>query len=155
MPNFRPRNMLNFSQEKNAAVIKALHNLCLPDKDWNLESVSSILSQAETFSIIVSDGNKKLGFSLFRLIGDEAEIISLGIVSEMREKGVGKKLLAETIAKISAACCKKIFLEVDEDNAAAIAIYKSGGFVKTGTRKNYYRRSNGEIVNAIIMVLQI
>ena len=37
-----------------------------------------------------------------------------------------------------------IFLEVRTDNAAAIALYESEGFVQVGLRKRYYRVSGAD-----------
>ncbi len=46
---------------------------------------------------------------------------------------------------------KNIFLEVRENNTAAIALYKKIGFKQTTIRKKYYR--NGD--NAKIFILQL
>ncbi|MGE4365603.1 MAG: ribosomal-protein-alanine N-acetyltransferase RimI, partial [Mycolicibacterium sp.] len=37
-----------------------------------------------------------------------------------------------------------VFLEVRTDNAAAIALYESEGFVRIGVRKRYYRVSGAD-----------
>jgi ribosomal-protein-alanine N-acetyltransferase len=46
---------------------------------------------------------------------------------------------------------KKLFLEVDENNAAAIALYKKHGFAGIGTRKGYYPRPDGTPATALVM----
>jgi ribosomal-protein-alanine N-acetyltransferase len=50
---------------------------------------------------------------------------------------------------------KRLFLEVATDNEAAVALYKSLGFKKAGTRKGYYQRAGGENADAVILALDL
>jgi ribosomal-protein-alanine N-acetyltransferase len=44
-----------------------------------------------------------------------------------------------------------MFLEVAEDNAAALALYTAAGFATTGRRRAYYRRPGGLLVDALML----
>ena len=50
---------------------------------------------------------------------------------------------------------KRIFLEVAEDNAPAVALYRKLNFVEVGRRKRYYERPGGEAVDALTLVLTL
>jgi [ribosomal protein S18]-alanine N-acetyltransferase len=44
-----------------------------------------------------------------------------------------------------------MFLEVDQDNAQALALYDRLGFVRVGERTGYYRRRDGQPATAVVM----
>jgi len=91
------------------------------------------------------------GFAIARLAADEAEIVSIGVRPGARRAGVGAALLADVMARSVAHGASAIFLEVAEDNAAAIALYLSAGFEKVGRRPGYYRRKTSRPLAALIM----
>ena len=75
-----------------------------------------------------------------RLAADEAEILTIAVEAGWRGRGVGRALMAEMLRRAANAGARAMFLEVDEDNAAALALYRRLGFVKVGERPGYYRR---------------
>ena len=91
------------------------------------------------------------GFILSRLAADEAEILTIAVEAASQGKGVGRALLSENLRQASNAGARTIFLEVDKDNAPALALYGRLGFVKVGERAGYYRRSDGMGAPALIM----
>jgi [ribosomal protein S18]-alanine N-acetyltransferase len=46
---------------------------------------------------------------------------------------------------------RTLFLEVEEGNTAALALYARQGFTEVSRRAAYYRKSDGSAANAIIM----
>ena len=59
--------------------------------------------------------------------------------------------MSENLRQASNAGARTMFLEVDKDNAPALALYGRLGFVKVGERPGYYRRSDGMRAPALIM----
>lgn len=92
-----------------------------------------------------------VGFAVARLAADEAEVVSIGVAPAARRRGVGAALVADVMARAVAHGAARIFLEVAEDNAAAIALYVSAGFEKVGRRPGYYQRKTSRPVAALIM----
>lgn len=135
--------------------LSLLHEHCLPDKMWSLGSIESLLEAKSTYSLIAREGGANIGFSIFRIITDEAEIISMGVVEHLRERGFGQRLLEETQKQILKLGASKIFLEVATDNTVAIAMYSRKGFRKVGLRRGYYKMKDGRKVDAMVMGLNI
>ena len=91
------------------------------------------------------------GFALSRLASDEAEILTVAVDPGLRKAGVGRDLMRAHLAQVAAAGASRIFLEVDEHNAAALALYGHFQFVKVGERKGYYQMPNGKAASALVM----
>ncbi len=91
------------------------------------------------------------GFVLARVAADEAEILTIAVDPTVRGKGVGRALLAENLRQAARAGARAMFLEVDQDNAQALALYGRLGFVKVGERTGYYRRRDGQRATAVVM----
>jgi ribosomal-protein-alanine N-acetyltransferase len=80
-------------------------------------------------------GERVVGFLVARETAPgEREILNLAVDPAWRRKGVAKRLLQEELASVRA----DRFLEVRESNRAAIALYKSLGFLPQDRREGYY-----------------
>ena len=87
--------------------------------------------------------NKVVGYIHYQDLGPETNIINVVVDKKNRRCHIADLLLQEVLKNK-----KKVFLEVNCENTAAIALYEKHGFKKIGLRKGYY---NG--VDAITMVM--
>jgi ribosomal-protein-alanine N-acetyltransferase len=95
------------------------------------------------------------GVVICRTVADEAEILTLGVAGWARRRGVGQALMAATIGVARQAGATRMFLEVDVDNAGAVALYEGLGFVRAGLRKDYYDRGLNGRADALVMRLDL
>ncbi|MBQ3726535.1 MAG: ribosomal protein S18-alanine N-acetyltransferase [Selenomonadaceae bacterium] len=79
---------------------------------------------------------------------NQAEVMSVAVVPELRGQGVGTILFGELIQAVKARGATAITLEVRPSNTAAIKLYQSFGLKSVGRRRGYYL-DNGE--DALIM----
>ena len=120
---------------------------------WSAEEMTALISSATTLAVAALDpANGRLrGFVLARVAADEAEILTIVADPTVRRMGVGRALLAENLRQAVSAGARAMFLEVDQDNFPAIALYNRLGFVRVGERAGYYRRKDGQRATAILM----
>lgn len=71
----------------------------------------------------------------------EYEVHTIGVDKRFQGRGIGRVLLAHLL---DIADGGEVFLEVRTDNAAAISLYESVGFIVMGLRKRYYRVSGAD-----------
>ena len=98
--------------------------------------------------------SRAFGFALSRIAEDEAEVLSIAVAAERRGSGGGGVLLARHLGRLQGMGVRRVVLEVDEDNASAIALYRRFGFVQVGKRKAYYVTKDGRRATAKVMALE-
>ncbi|MFP4002167.1 MAG: GNAT family N-acetyltransferase [Alphaproteobacteria bacterium] len=122
----------------------ALHALCF-DSPWDAAVFVRLLARSGALGLLAAGpkDNGPAGFALFEHVADEAEILTLGVAPACRGRGVAGRLLARGCDALVRCGVKRLHLEVAADNAVALALYRSAGFVHTGRRPGYYRRGSG------------
>jgi ribosomal-protein-alanine N-acetyltransferase len=120
---------------------------------WGRSELESLIFDPRAVGTAAVDpATAKLrGFALTRLAADEAEILTIAVDPAFRKAGVGRDLLRAHLDEVAAAGAARIFLEVDERNAAARALYARFRFVKVGERQGYYKLPDGKTASALVM----
>lgn len=96
-------------------------------------------------------GKEIVGFAAFRFCGEEAELTNFAVKARYRRRGVGGMLLAKCIESASAEGVKRLTLEVNAANCAAIALYEKFKFKTVNVRKKFYNNSQ----DAFLMLREI
>lgn len=131
--------------------LAAVHATAFEDngQSWSAAAFADLLAMPGAMCWQARTGQDIAGFVLARLGGGECEIITVGVISGCRRRGVGGALLT-TVLEAALAVQAPVILEVAEDNAAARALYARAGFQEAGRRRNYYDRPTGG-VDALIL----
>jgi [ribosomal protein S18]-alanine N-acetyltransferase len=87
-----------------------------------------------------------LGWAGVMVVGETAEILTVGVVPAARRAGIGRRLVTELLAEAVRRGATEVFLEVRVDNAAARALYGAEGFVEIGLRRGYYEAGRVDAV---------
>jgi ribosomal-protein-alanine N-acetyltransferase len=137
---------LRLANSDDAGLLAAMHRSAFEDP-WGEAEIGSLLGGPGGFALIAEAAS---GFILCRAVGGEAEILTLAVEPHARRRGLAKALV-EAAAKIAQEMgAEALFLEVAEDNTAAIALYRSARFSWAGRRPGYYRRDD-EATDALVM----
>ncbi len=89
------------------------------------------------------------GYAVFYSAADEGELNSIAVAPSFRRSGAATALLTAALSDLRETGVAKLFLEVREHNAGAIAFYEKQGFLAAGVRKRFYDAPEED---AIVMV---
>jgi ribosomal-protein-alanine N-acetyltransferase len=149
-----PETVTRRATASDAEAIAALHAEGGFSGAWSVEELESLLADRAVITDVAYDPRKSVtlfGFVMSRFAADEAEILTIVVGRKQRGKGIGRRLLETHFPALTAKGVKTLYLEVEEENQAALALYQRIGFIVAGLRKAYYRKADGGFANAVIM----
>ncbi|HUG45756.1 MAG TPA: ribosomal protein S18-alanine N-acetyltransferase [Sphingomicrobium sp.] len=120
---------------------------------WTRSQCAGILPMTGVKLILAKDGGALVGFSLYRTIADDAELLLIAVSPQSQHRGVGRRLLNHFIQNARKNGAERIHLEVRDGNPA-VRIYEAAGFAQANRRRNYYRGRGGEQYDALTLVLE-
>ena len=106
------------------------------------------------FGWLAFEDDEPAGFILVRDLGNECEVLSLGVAPRWRRRGIAQDLLQSAMAEAVRRNLPSIVLEVAVDNDAANDLYAGAGFIAVGRRARYYKRPDGR-VDALVLRLAL
>jgi [ribosomal protein S18]-alanine N-acetyltransferase len=131
----------------DAAQLSALHSASFQD-GWSDADFRIWLSRPEAFATLAAraDASREweaVAFGLALAAGDDAELLAIATVAGSRRQGAGREILLALDREAQKRGLTRWVLEVARSNRAAVALYKSSGFVEIAVRKAYYPQGEG------------
>ncbi len=90
---------------------------------------------------IITKENNLAAYLIYQAVLDEAEIVSVYVKPAYRKQGLATKLFSNIKNKY-----QEIFLEVNENNQAALSLYAKLGFTTYNVRPKYYHNKDAAIL---------
>ena len=124
------------------------------DDFWNYNILKEELNSSNSYYIVAKSENELeneiVGFAGMKVVIGQSDIMNIVTKKAYRNQGIGTILLKNLILLSKNLQLSSISLEVNEENKAAIYLYKKFGFQQTGFRKNYYQNKNGRIMTLLL-----
>lgn len=122
---------------------------CFGKRD--VENLEKCFNDTNYCYLVADNGGIVIGYIAFMIVGDDAEVVILGVDSMYRHMGVGFALSKAMITELKRLKKNSIFLEVRKSNVVAMALYSKLGFNAINVRKKYY----DGVEDAVIMKCDI
>ena len=124
-------------------------------QSWSGDEFASLLSQEGVFGFVArrpaNPHAPPAGIVLTRLTVDEAEILTIAVDRNFRGRGIGRLLMDQVLQRLHAERALALFLEVDETNVPALALYRRLRFEEVGRRPAYYAGADGQRTSALVL----
>ncbi len=121
------------------------------DNFWNYEIFKEELVNNNSSYLVARYNGEIVCYGGIKIVLDVADVMNIVTRKDKRNIGFGRFILNELITIANEENCKKINLEVNENNKPAIHLYELFGFKQVGLRKKYYDGTD----NAILMTLEL
>jgi ribosomal-protein-alanine N-acetyltransferase len=133
------------------ADLPRIHRIELASYDypWSPGNFADSLKAGYSMWVREADG-EIIGYYVMTAAAGEAHLLNLTIAPSWRRHGLGRDLLEHCVVRAADHKAADLFLEVRTSNAAAIALYRSSGFVDLAVRRGYYPAREGR-EDALIM----
>lgn len=150
------RGMTQRATMAEAATLAALHQKAFPPYEaWTQAAFEALLALETTRAYASYQDGACLGLLVLQCVADQAEILTMATDPVARRQGLGRQILAHAAAEPASQTIKSWWLDVAADNPGARAFYHELGFQSDGRRPQYYKRLEGQRVDAILMSKQV
>ncbi len=138
------------AERQDVPEIAEIERKSIPEP-WSEAAFAAALSDEKAVTLAAFSDSVLCGFITGVHLLDTADIYSVAVSEEYREKGVGKRLLEKFFSALPDEV-QAVNLEVRESNTPAINLYKKFGFEAVGLRKDFYRepRENAVLMTKIL-----
>jgi [ribosomal protein S18]-alanine N-acetyltransferase len=123
---------------------------------WTRSQLAGILPMGGVSLVLAREpgSGDAIGFSLFRTVADESELLLIAVMPDVRRRGIGRRLLDDFLEHARNDGVERVHLEVRDGNPA-VDLYRTVGFSPVGRRRNYYHAPDGHRFDAITLSHQL
>lgn len=150
----RAEPTLSEARPSDAAQMTALHAASF-NRGWSEEEFEGFLLDRGIVAHRAMVKRRLVGFIMSRVVGGEAEILSVAVAPARRGRGLARQMLHLHLRRLAGLGIKVVFLEVDEVNVPACRLYHRAGFRQAGRREAYYSDHRGKSTAALILRCQL
>ena len=119
-----------------AAIVELEANFGVP---WSEESWRAELEGDSRLVLVARrDAGDLVGVAGFQLVDDVADLHRIVVAPQQRRLGFARVMLVSGLRWAIAQGASRMLLEVEQDNAPAITLYRGYGFREVARRGDYY-----------------
>ncbi|HTM80389.1 ribosomal protein S18-alanine N-acetyltransferase [Asticcacaulis sp.] len=134
--------------------LEHIHTRCF-DYGWSEGVFADLLIKPHHRTYVFEVEGEIVSFVVMTVVAGEGEILTICTDPDFQKRGLARMLLEQVIKALRGEGAESLFLEVAIDNPAALRLYESVGFKKTGRRKAYYSRKGKPPADAYILRLAL
>lgn len=145
---------LNKKLSESQSIIQAVADieaLVQPQDAWSYQTIVELLEQNSIELLVVYQSDKVVGYCLYQVIFEQAEILRIGTHPNYQRQGIASNLFDSLNKFLKEDRVESLLLEVRADNSAAIALYEQQGFKIIHRRVDYYKTAHKMAIDALIM----
>lgn len=109
------------------------------DGTWSADSWAEEIDGHDRHVVVVrGEDGEALGVATFQTVADTSDLHRVVVARDARGRGFGSRLVRDGLAWARREGAERMLLEVEHDNAPALALYRGLDFTEISRRSNYY-----------------
>jgi len=116
---------------------------------WSAQVYREELAHPGRYYVAAEQDGVLVGYAGIAL-GEDAEVMTVGVAPEYRGRGLGAALLTDLLDRARQARARRVFLEVRAGNETAQRLYERAGFRAIGTRPRYYGDEDAVVMRLVL-----
>ncbi len=120
---------------------------CFQAEAFTKMQIAHLLTDYNSIGLVAKINSTIVGFVISMVYAERTalsgHILTIDVSPAYRKKGIAQKLLQEIEKTLKEKGVRTSYLEVREDNIAALRLYQKLGYKKVARLKGYYRDANG------------
>ena len=128
-----------------------IETMVQPQDAWSYQTIIDLLAQDSIDLLVVYQIDKIVGYCLYQVIFEQAEILRIGTHPNYQRQGIASQVFAKLNTELMNNKVENLLLEVRADNFSAIALYEQQGLAVIHRRKGYYQMPYRPAIDALIM----
>lgn len=117
---------------------------CFTKEAWSKRQIATFLEASDSVSLTIREKGEIVGFVIGLVNQFDGmkigHIVTIEVLPNFRRRGVGLTLLKSVEQEFKNTGVKVCYLEVREDNLAALRLYRKAGYAECERLENYYSR---------------
>lgn len=109
-----------------------------PSDAWSMEQFWQELAQPTRTYLVAVEGDEVVGYAGMFVMPPDADVQTVAVRADRQGHGIARQLLVRLLDEVERRGVTHTLLEVRADNAGALALYESLGFVRISERRAYY-----------------
>ena len=113
---------------------------------WGVKGFEAEENNRNSVTLTAEEEGRPAGFINFWILRPQVQLNTLAVGRAYLRRGAASALLGKLLEYAAKNLCREIDLEVNEHNAADIAIYAARGFELVGKRPKFYNNTDAALL---------
>lgn len=118
--------------------VHAIEADLFPADAWSMEQFWQELAQPTRTYLVAVEGAEVVGYAGMFVMPPDADVQTVAVRADHQGRGIARQLLVALLSDVEGRGATHTLLEVRADNAGALGLYASLGFVRISERRRYY-----------------
>ncbi len=121
---------------------------------WGQNGFEAEEKNRHSVTLAAEEGGAVAGFINFWILRPQVQLNTLAVGKDFLRRGTASALIGKMLEYAAKNLCREIDLEVNENNAGAIALYRRRGFEVVGKRPKFYNNTDAALLMRRVMPVE-